>query len=349
MYKIFLFFLVSGSALVNCTSAQTQLEFEEVNFSEQREFWAANIKGQKSINLKSQFTFQLHGKDFFCTKTNGLVYFFDMGHEKVIAESFALLNDGYTDIDEYYVDKSVIAWAKNVGKRNSQDSIYTLTLYDYKKNNGKEKSFILPKGKLLQSYPVILDTNKILIDNLIFYSDRRSADTLDTKARKVEARTEGRTFMRRNMYITDNCFEAKDRCSKDGLSFTKIEGKRMITYALDPKNNSIPINTYRIEADFENLIFMSSKLEPNKFLIYDMNKHHVYPFQLNSDIFNLNRLVGKKAEHQIGDGNDEFAPNEVEFSYSCSMDDKNIYIGVVLASGNKFKTFKVLNYRKLIP
>lgn len=347
MHRIFFLVIITGCTLVNCTSAQPQIECNEVTYSDQQKFWVSKVRGNKSIDLKTKFSFVINGKDFFCTKTNGLVYLFDMGQERVIENRLPLLNDGYTEPTDYYVDRNVIAWEKRQGKVTAQDSVYVLKYYDYKTNTGKEKAFILPKGKLMQASPVIIDTNRIMIDRVIFYDNKRTPDTLNIEERKIEPRTEGRTFMRKNMYITDNCFEALERCSKKfhGLSFTKIEGNRMVTYDLDPKNVSVPINTYRIEADYGSLLLMSSKIDPHKFLLYHIDKHFAYPFELDKEIFNLNRLVAKK---ESATGDEEFAPNEVRFNYSCSMDEQNIFIGAAFKPGNSIKTYKVSDYKKLI-
>lgn len=347
MRRLFLLVIIAACTLVNCASAQPQIECNEVTYSDQQKFWSSKIRGNKSIDLKTKFSFVINGKDFFCTKTNGLVYLFDMGQEKVIENRFTSLNDGHTEPTDYYVDKNVIAWRKRHGKAMAQDSVFILKYYDYKTNIGKEKVFVLPKGTLKQASPVIIDTNRILIGRVIFYNDKQTPDTLNIQERKMEPRTEGRTFMRKNMYITDNCFEALERCSKElhGLSFTKIEGKRLVTYDLNPQNVSVPINTYRIEADYGSLILMSSKIDPNKFLLYHIHKHFAYPFELDKEIFNLNKLVAKE---KPGTGNEEFAPNEVRFTYSCSMDEKNIYIGAVFKPGHNVKIYKVSNYEKLV-
>jgi hypothetical protein len=345
------YLFIIGYFLIECTSAQSTLIIKEVDFTKEKAFWLSHMKGNKSIDFKSQFKFTIGNKSFFCTKANGLVYVFDLNEERVIENSNPLLNDGYTEPFQYYLDENIIAWPKRQGKQHSHDSIFTLKIYNHGNNTMKENIFLLPRGNG-HSDPIVIDTNKILVDNLLFYSDKNSIDTLNVSERKKQVHADDHTFMRQNVYISDACYEATERCQKEfhGLSFTKILGNgKIVTADLLPKNISIPINTYRIEAVYADVLLMSSKIEPDKFLLYDMDTHFVYPVQLDNNVFNLNNLAVNNLDSNSHEGsNDEFAPNEVNFTFSCSMDNKNLYISLTPKTTNKVKTYKVFDYRSLM-
>lgn len=343
--KVF-YILLSQILFIEFGCAQHLLKLREVDFKEQKDFWANN----RSLNREGQFSFMTRGKRFSCTMSEGLIYIFDLKNERVINNKSEFINDGYTNPYEYYIDGNVIAWEKRKNPRIKLDSTYTLKIYNYLTNKGQEKSFFIPRKYLSNDAITIIDTNRVLINNLIFHANKTIPDTLKVNKNHKMPYFDDHTFMRRNMYITDACFDAKERCDPKfyGLSFTKIMGNEIKTFNLGPENVAIPINTYRIEADFNNFLLMSNKIEPSKFMLYDMLTHKAYPFNLDSSIFNLKNLARRKIESKSNPSlPDEYPPSEVDFNFSCSMDESNLYITVHLIQSNQIKTYRVDNYMSI--
>lgn len=234
----------------------------------------------------------------------------------------------------FYFDKSIVGWFTASKDRN----VEVIRAVDIEKSTQQETTFHIPKS-LQDTDPIIIDADKLLYNNLILKSDN-TIDTLVVE-KDVWFPHDDRVYMRKNSFMVDRYYGQENpplRKDINPIDYFKIEGNRLVVQNINPPN--VKISNYRIEANHENIWFMSHKINPEKFLLYDVNTEKAYPFELDKSIFKQENLRLIELPEP-----DPLDPYDVRFSYRASMTESNIYIHM---NKNGAKIYKVSDYRKLL-
>lgn len=231
----------------------------------------------------------------------------------------------------YYFDKEVIGW-RTVSDGTNQ-IIRTL---NFKTNAKRETIFQVPK-QFQELDPIIVSPDQIIYNRFILNSDN-SIDTLQVRS-DVFLPSNARVYMRRNSFMVDRYYGQQNPRlqSQNAIEFFKIVGNRLEGQAITAPG--IKMSNYRIEANWENIWLLSHKIDPEKFLLFDVNAVKAYPFELDKTVFALKNL------NVISVPWDELFPYDVKFSYLSSMNENNIFIYLI---GNGIKVYRIANYQKLI-
>jgi hypothetical protein len=236
----------------------------------------------------------------------------------------------------FYFDKDVVGWFTASKDRN----IEVIRAVDIEKGTQQETTFQIPKS-LQDTDPIIIDTNKLLYNNLILKSDNTIDTLLLDKDKDFWFPHYDRVFMRKNSFMVDRYHGQENpvlRKDVNPIDYFKIEGNRLVVQNINPPNAKIA--NYRVEANHENIWFMSHKISPEKFLLYDVKTDKAYPFELDKSIFKLENLRLIELPEP-----DPLDPYDVRFSYRTSMTESNLYIYII---NNGIKLYKVSDYRKLL-
>ncbi len=334
-------FVVFTFVLSSCSS-QEKLDVALIFDSKVKNDVVLAIKKADSLYFSNKYDwFSYKNLSLWALDVNGLKYSYNYD-EKVLREvkgtfsyDMGIRNpvDFFGKVEyNFYFDEGTIGWLTTSNDLDTE----VLRTVDIEKNTRQEATFRIPKG--LQDFqPIIISPSQLLYHKYVLNSD----NTIDTVkvGEGVSFPHFDRVYMRRNSFMVDKYHELENPVHNDTnpIDYIKIEGNRMVAQKVNPPN--VKIANYRVEANHENIWFMSHKISPEKFLLYDVNTQKAYPFELDKSIFKIENLRLIELQPDIEN------PYDVKFSYHTSMTESNLYIYVIK---NGIKIYKVSDYRKLL-
>jgi hypothetical protein len=238
----------------------------------------------------------------------------------------------------FFFDNNIIAW---LSKGIEKDQLFLRT-FDYGRKSLSEKKFIVPVELLghESQYPIMLDTNKILIERYLIY-DNENIDTVSLTNRSFLPAPGDKIFMRKNGFVSDKYFQQQNpnNRSNSPIDLNLIVNEELVTEKLGAIANDL--SKYRVECGFEDIWFFSHKSFPDQFLLIDVKTKKKLFFSLDKSIFNLDNLSVVEPTPSS-----ETSPGiNVKFSYLASMNEKNIYIFLIK---DGIKLYRVENYRQML-
>lgn len=323
-------------------SGQEKLDVVLVFDSKVRNDVVISLKKEDSLYFPNKYEwFAFKNLSLWCLDENGIRYKYDYDKSKLSPVNGIFPNDrtihNPSDVSgkvefNYFFNANSVGWLT----LSDNLDIEVLRIVDLERDFYEETSFQIPKD-LQDLQPIIISKNKLLYHNLVLNSDN-TIDTLDVDI-GVSYPHFDRVYMRRNSFMVDRYYAQKSpkpRKDVSPIDFFKIEGNRLIAQEVNPPG--VKIENYRVETSNENIWLLSHKIDPEKFLLYDVNLVKGYPFELDTTVFRLDNLRLIEMEPDIEN------PYDVNFSYHTSMTEDNIYIYMIK---DGIKIYKVSDYRKL--
>jgi hypothetical protein len=333
--------------LLTCTNClgQSSLDVEKIYDSDLENYTTAIMENDSSFASSRTFWMQFEEYSLLGLRDFGVKYLYDFEEKKLIR--YSGLFDQARRLDEkfnrhgnlnetFYIEDNIIGWLTR--STDAQQQVFRFI--DLTRNIKREKIFYVPKS-LTHLDPIVIDTSKLLFERFVLNSDN-SIDTLRTDINTRYAFIDDKVLMRKNSFMVERFPKQQNPNVQPGfnaLDYNTIEGGRIVTRKVEPKN--IKISEYTVECSHDDVWLLSHKTHPHKFALYDAAKDKVVPFELDKAIFNLENL--SLIEPYISE---ETAPSsDVRFSYFTAMNEKSLYIYLIKKG---IKLYRVSDYRKML-
>jgi hypothetical protein len=259
------------------------------------------------------FWFPIANNTFWAIEKFGIKYRYDFANNTLqkINRQFnipkkELMNNDFSPqyAHNFYFYNNIIAWrAKSTTNANE-----VVRYIDLSNNMGDENIFAIP-AKLRNLHPIIIDTNRLLIDNYILHVNGQ----IDTLTMQAVGNLSGddRIYMSYEAFFVDRFYKNLQMPSgqNNALYFFQIVNGKVVRSTLNIDN----WQDWRIECIYGASALLSSKTKPYKFVLWKPEK--VVDIELDSAIFNMKKVIALPKERS-----DQSAPpSDLQFAHMVSM------------------------------